>query len=225
MKRPVSVEPVSRERAAAVYAEEFARYYPHPASEEAIARFSEAYVGRDYFGLEFAFNGLNGAAREAFARLSGMALPAGQAAGREVLRKWAGIPQELIDLRRASKAVASQRSALEHRMRHQPELVDQSINWINQQLDAGFDQMMHVGRRYYLANAEGRGIDLSKKSSGLHQLRPMIEAILDLRAKETAYVRVMQGEPAEPAETAEAGLDAAIEIPLADADGTPDFRM
>lgn len=224
MKRPVPVEPVTVERASAVYAEEFARHYPGNPPDDALRRFAEGYMARDYFALEFAFNGLNDAARAAFARLSGLSLPAGQAAGREVLRQWAGIPQELIDVRAASQRVRSQRESLEHLMRHQPELVDQSINWINRQLEAGFDQLTHVGRRYYLSNGQGRGIDLSAKSTGLHKLRPMIEAILDLRVKETAYIRVIEGR--QPAVLGDAAAeDPAAENLLVDAEGQPDFRM
>lgn len=222
MKRPSAVEPITADRVASIYAEEFVRHYSHPPVDEALSRFVDAYLGRDYFGLEFAFNGLNDAARAAFSRASGLALPSGQAAGREVLRQWAGVPAELIEVRRASKKVAAERSALERLMRHQPELVDQSINWINSQLEAGFDRLLHVQRRYYLANAEGRGIDLSAKKSGLHRLRPMIEAILDLREKETAYVRVIEGHPAEQAGPAG---EVAAGFPVLDDAGSPDFRM
>lgn len=218
MKRASPAEPVTVDRAAQVYVEECCRHYPGNPPDEVINRFAEAFVARDYFALEFAFNGLNAAAREAFARLSGLVLPAGQAAGREVLRQWAGIPQELIEVRRASKVVASERRALESRMRHQPGLVDQSIDWINKQLEAGFDRIQHVGRSYYLVNAAGEGLDLSKKNTGFHLLRPMIQAIIDLRAKEEAYVNVLQaaGEPAAPELEEELSASVAESI---------DFRM
>lgn len=222
MKRAAAVEPVSIERASEVYAEEFARCYPAPPPEDALGSFALAYVTRDYFGLEFAFNGLNEAARSAFSRLSGRTLPGGQAAGREALRQWAGIPVELIDVRLASRKVANERTSLDHFMRHQPGLAGQSVRWINQQLEAGFDHIVRSGRRYFLANAEGRGIDLSAKGSGLHRLRPLIESILNLREKEALYERACAAQeamaaPSEPA--------LPVDFPLVDADGQPDFRM
>lgn len=184
------------ERIAEVYAGECSRAYGRAPCEAAVARFVEAYQGRDYFALEYAFNGLNPGARKAFAILSGLALPAGQAAGREVLRRWAGIPQELIELRAAAARVELERGKLERTFRNVPGLAEQSVDWIGARIASGMTILVKRLGHHYLVNEAGEGVDLSRKSSGLNQLRPMIEAMLAHRACEAAYTRVAAQEEA-----------------------------
>lgn len=206
MKRPIHVCPGPNGEVAAVadaravLNEEFMRVYRNAPAAAVLDKFASAYQARSYFDLEYAFNGLNEASKVALSRLTGIAFPKGQAASRELLRQWTGTLQEEINVVAARHTAQVDEESLRHKFRQDIAGADAAIAWIGQRLDEGYTDLRHQSKRHYLVNENGTGFDLSKKSSGLHLLRPLIASTIALRAAEAAFAAVAEPAPVQDAD-------------------------
>ncbi len=147
--------------------------------------FADAILARDAYGLKHLSYGGNEVAKAAFTQITGLALPKTQGLTWVALRQWAGVSDKADAHAQALRKVATEARFL------QVSDVAESRAWISGKIAEGYTTLKSVNHRWFLLNDQGTGYDLSRKGTGMTQLRPLLEAELALAkaAKELAAER------------------------------------
>lgn len=152
-------------------------------------KFADAILTKDAYALKLLSNGLNDIGKATFTTVTGLSLPKTQGATWQALLTWAAVSKEADAVHQAERDVRIALKTLQGRVDN----ADEFTQWIQSQLNSGYDSLKHVGNKWLLVNAKGDGFDLSAKGTKLWQARPLIEAEIALRAARAALAVSLAG--------------------------------
>lgn len=174
VKESLTAERAGADEIAAIYAAEMAAQYGNSAEVGDMHRdFARAVTGKDGYALKFLSNGMNDAAKRAFTKVTGVALPKGQGATWDAIKSWAGITAEQ-DAERETKqreqtsAERSKKEAEAVTRAAERVVVDGEQNgreWVDSLIERGFNSLVtkKVGAatQYWLINSDTDGFNLT----------------------------------------------------------------
>ena len=157
--------------------------------------FADNIIAKNGWRLKFLSNGLNSKGKEVFTKITGVKLPTQNGATWKAIREWAGISDHEDALQNARYAYKVALDGLKRESAN-PDVVEK---WVNDNIAAGYTNLVNRDRKWFLANAEGRAFDLSKKGTGLGKARDFIAAAIEFhkvqQAGETQAEQVADKKP------------------------------